>query len=189
MAIRSAWPWWDGPRSALVFAAVLSSASASCKRGERQPEPPTPAAAEPAVSGKVGMHDVKLPLRVIRRGEEIQGEAMIARIQIGSGKKGGGLLAVLSPALRVDGASVETDGDSLSILADLPVALRTLIKMDSIEIRGLLLRARDGRSLLECASASVARDGSWEMRQVRRNEGQVEAVLRWPPNFEGEAAQ
>jgi hypothetical protein len=169
------------PRFAVAFAAAFSVAAASCKRGEKPPEPQEPVDAESPPPGKVGMHEVRLPLRVLRQGEEIRGEAIIARIQIGSGKKGGGLLGVLSPALRVDGASVETDGDSLSILADLPVALRTLVKMDSIEFRGLLVRSRDGRCLLECDSASVSREGLWEMRRVRRKEGEVEASFHWNP--------
>lgn len=188
MTRGSAWTVTGDSWFAVVLAAALSLAATSCNRGVPPPEPAVPVAVETQVPGKVGMHDVKLPLRAIRRGDEIRGEAVIARIQMGAGKKGGGLLAVLSPALRVDGASVETDGESLAILADLPVALRTLVKIESIEFRGLLVRSRDGRSLMECASASVGRDGFWEMRQVRRNEGEIEANLRWNPAADADAA-
>jgi hypothetical protein len=73
---------------------------------------------------------------------------------------------------------VETDGDSLAVLADLFAALRMLGKLDTIEFRGLGVRGRDGRLLLECSSASVGRDGVWEMRHVRRNGGGLEAVVR-----------
>jgi hypothetical protein len=76
---------------------------------------------------------------------------------------------------------VETDGDSLSVLSDLPDALRMLVKMDDIEFRGLLVRGRDGATLLECSSASVSKDGVWEMRHVRRNGGMHEAVFRLQP--------
>jgi hypothetical protein len=175
--------------SGVALTAACCLAAVSCKRGEKPPDQAQPAAAETSVPAKIGMYDVKLPLRALQGGQEIRGEAMIARIRIGSGRKGGGLLTVLSPALRVDGASVETDGESLSILADLPVALRTLVKMDSIEFHGLLVRSRDGHPLLECASASVGLNGLWEMRQVRRNEGHMEATFRWNPSAAAENAR
>ena len=121
-------------------------------------------------------------MRVAADGGEIRGEARLARVHVGAGKRGGGLFAVLSPALRVEGAVVETDGDSLMVLADLPVALKMLVKMDTIEFRGLGVRRRDGRVLLECSSASVGKDGVWEMRHARRNGGKLEAVLRLKPD-------
>ena len=161
----------------------LWSALAACRRevsvtpgSEIPPEPPA------RVPEKIGMQDLRLPLRVAADGGEIRGEALLARVQVGAGKRGGGLFAVLSPALRVEGAVVETDGDSLMVLADLPVALRMLVKMETIEFRGLGVRGRDGRVLLECSSASVGKDGVWEMRHARRNGGKLEAVLRLKPD-------
>jgi len=165
--------------------ALLLGALCSCRR--EQPPPPEavkPPEAAVQVPSKIGIEDLRLPLRVVVHGNEIRAEARIARVQVGAGKRGGGLFAVLSPALRVDGAFVETDGDSLSVLADLPVALRTLVKMDNIEFRGLLVRGRDGKTLLECSSASVIKDGVWEMRNVSRNGGIHEAVYRFQPSGE-----
>jgi hypothetical protein len=161
-------------RSGLLFGALCS-----CRRQEATP-PEAVKLPEAAVQvpAKIGIEDLRLPLRVVVDGNEIRAEARIARVQGGAGKRGGGLFAVLSPALRVDGAFVETDGDSLSVLADLPVALRTLVKMDNIEFRGLLVRGRDGKTLLECSSASVSKDGVWEMRNVWRNGGIHESVFR-----------
>jgi hypothetical protein len=161
---------------------LLLGALCACRRdreGTVDPvEPPEATAPRPE---RIGIKDLKLPLRVVVDGTEIRAEAMIARVQVGAGKRGGGLLAVLSPALRVEGAIVETDGDSLSVLSDLPDALRMLVKMDEIEFRGLLVRGRDGATLLECSSASVSKDGVWEMRHVRRNGGMHEAVFRLQP--------
>jgi hypothetical protein len=159
--------------------ALLWAACVSCRReGQLNPEPVLPPQPPARVPEKIGMQDLRLPLRVAVGGDEIRGEALLSRVQIGAGKRGGGLLAVINPALRVDGAVVETDGDSLAVLADLPVALRMLGKLDTIEFRGLGVRGRDGQVLLECSSASVGKDGVWEMRHVRRHGGRLEAVVR-----------
>ena len=159
--------------------ALLWAACVSCRR-EEQSNPELVIPQEPPVRApeKIGMQDLRLPLRVAVAGGEIRGEALLARVQVGAGKRGGGLFAVIHPALRVDGAMVETDGDSLAVLADLFAALRMLGKLDTIEFRGLGVRGRDGRLLLECSSARVGRDGVWEMRHVRRNGGGLEAVVR-----------
>jgi hypothetical protein len=166
-----------GLRGALLFGALCA-----CRR-EQAPTAglAKPPEATPQAPARIGIKDLRLPLRVAVGGTEVHGEAMLARVQVGAGKRGGGLFAVLSPALRVDGALVETDGDNLSVLADLPVALRMLVKMDAIEFRGLLVRDRDGKTLLECSSASVSKEGVWEMRHVRRNGGIHEAVFRIQP--------
>ena len=165
--------------------ALLLAVFCSCRReGAGTPEPVKPPEAAAPAPARIGIQDLRLPLRVVVDGKEIRGEAALARVQVGAGKRGGGLFAVLSPALRVEGALVETDGDSLSVLADLPVALRMLVKMDAIEFRGLLVRGRDGMTLLEAASASVSKEGVWEMHHVRRNGGMHEAVFRFQPGAE-----
>ena len=84
---------------------------------------------------------------------------------------------------------MQTDGDSLSILADLPVALKLLARIDAIEFRGLLVLGRDGRELLECASASVGKDRFWQLRHVRRNGGPMEVMVRLDPSDIGKVAE
>jgi hypothetical protein len=178
-------------RSCRVLAAVLCVVAAvtSCRRDAKEAvagdvQQPVP----PGVS-RVGMQEVRLPLRVMENGREVLGRASLARIQVGASRNRRGLLGILSPALQVDGALVETDGDSLSVLADLPVALTMLVKIDAIEFRGLLVLGRDGRELLECASASVGKDRFWQMRHVRRNGGPMEAMVRLDPSGNAAVAE
>jgi hypothetical protein len=178
-------------RSCRVLAAVMCvvATATSCRRDAKEAVAGDVQQAVPPGASRVGMQEVSLPLRVMENGREVLGKALLARIQVGASKKGGGFLGRLNPALQVDGAVVQTDGDSLSILADLPVALKMLVRIDAIEFRGLLVLGRDGRELLECASASVGKDRFWQLRHVRRNGGPMEVMVRLDPSNSGEVAE
>ena len=134
-----------------------------------------------AVSPGLNLNALQVTLPLSARGEagepEIQGRAILGRLQVGAGKRGGGLMKVLSPAIRVEGAEVETQGADLRLLSDLPKAIQTLIKLDSLEFRGLRVRAPDGVVLMECGSASVSKDGDWELREVRLLGGPLQGRL------------
>ena len=86
-------------------------------------------------------------------------------------------MKVLSPAIRVEGADVETEGPDLRLLSDLPKAIQTLIKLDACEFRGLRVRGPEGVVLMECGGASVAKDGDWELREVRLLGGVLQGRL------------
>jgi hypothetical protein len=141
-----------------------------------------PPASSSQPHSRIGMQNVRLPLRASVGGEEIQGEALLARVHLGSGKLGSGLLGVLAPALRVEGAVLETDDSTLALLSDLYRALSEMTQMEAIEFRGLRVRSRAGNVLLECVSASVSGKGVWELRYVRGERFQMESFIRVDPS-------
>ena len=150
----------------------LGSLFLSCRKTRQEDvslEGAAPAVQAGVTGTKLETLNVSLPLQATVGEDKIllHGRAKLARLRLGAGKRGGGLMTLLSPALRVDGADVETDGNDLSILSDLPAAIHSLVKVDALEFSNLRVRGKSGDTLLECGSASVAGDGAWELREVR----------------------
>jgi hypothetical protein len=146
-----------------------------CGNGDERGVEPAPAKAVPP-GVNLNAVEVTLPLRArgVAGAPEIQGRAVLGRLQVGAGKRGGGLMKVLSPAIRVEGADLVTEGEDLRLLSDLPKAIQTLIKLDALEIRGLRVRDPQGVVLLECGGASVVKDEAWELREVRLSGGPLQ---------------
>jgi hypothetical protein len=127
---------------------------------------------------KAAMRKVSIPLRSLDGAGEIQasGRAMIEVLSVGAGKNGGGLMKILSPAIRAEGTSVEIDAGDLSVLAELSSALRELLPATEIHFRGLVVRGRGPTTLLECSRASVDKHEKWTFRRVRVDGGAVRAA-------------
>ena len=164
----------------LICFAILSSGVffGGCKKA--QPEEDSVSAWEESPqSAKMNMKQVSIPLeRLDNTGAiEMRGRAVIESISVGAGKRGGGLMKVLSPAIKVDGTSVEIDGEDLNILAELSAAIRSLVPLKEIQFRGLSIRGRGAKILLECPTASVDGDEKWNFHHVRLNEGAVQSSL------------
>ena len=132
---------------------------------------------------KAAMRKVSIPLQKVGETGEIQlrGRAIIEILSLGPGKNGGGLMRGLSPAIRAEGTSVEVDGEDLFILAELSSTLRTMIPATEIQFRGLVVRGRESKPLLECSRATVDVHEKWKFQRARLNGGSVQA--EWEVNL------
>jgi len=159
----------------------------ACRQGEGgEAAEPRPADGHPAErSPGLALENIEIPLRIDGPLPEhpIRGKALVARLTAGAGKRGG-IMKALSPVARAEGTDVTTEGDDLRILSDLPNGVKTLLRLETVEFRGLRVRSRAGVTLLECVQASVGGDEAWELRGAAVEGGTFlsRARLTFSPN-------